>query len=182
MSKQASDLRNEVYVQLMKQLRSNPTPRSECFGWELMNVLCHEAPPSGALSEFVRVFIRNASHDFAERCDDRRSEVWIKGVAKASMESVSNAQAKQGGFFQDIFGAFKCCVGVQRLPTARGSIMPDMGNQISILPGTSIQLTKVASSGGNKTTRRKSVIVNEDDDLVLIKDETDSNPSSALGP
>jgi len=47
----------EVYLQLMKQLIMNPSPRSVQSGWRLLNRLCQQSPPKDELAEFVRSFI-----------------------------------------------------------------------------------------------------------------------------
>lgn len=52
-------MRDEVYVQVMKQLTRNASSRSLHLGWQLLNRLCQQAHPSGELAEFVRAFIQN---------------------------------------------------------------------------------------------------------------------------
>lgn len=52
-------LRDEIYVQLLKQLDKNPSAASARRGWELLRRLCQESPPIGELAEFVRHFLRS---------------------------------------------------------------------------------------------------------------------------
>merc|ERR1719326_1661354 len=54
-----NDIRDEVYLQVMKQLTNNPSPRSSLMGWQLMLLLCQAAPPSDELIEFIRYFLTN---------------------------------------------------------------------------------------------------------------------------
>eukprot|EP00397_Hematodinium_sp_SG-2012_P000534 GEMP01000535.1.p1 GENE.GEMP01000535.1~~GEMP01000535.1.p1 ORF type:complete len:1693 (+),score=408.54 GEMP01000535.1:315-5393(+) len=51
-------LRDEIYVQVMKQLTNNPMRPSEILGWTMLWLLCQEAAPSGELVEFVRAFMK----------------------------------------------------------------------------------------------------------------------------
>eukprot|EP00928_Gymnodinium_smaydae_P032984 TRINITY_DN2374_c0_g3_i1.p1 TRINITY_DN2374_c0_g3~~TRINITY_DN2374_c0_g3_i1.p1 ORF type:complete len:2326 (-),score=592.20 TRINITY_DN2374_c0_g3_i1:118-7041(-) len=48
--------RDEIFVQVMKQLRNNPNESSLQLGWELLRDLRAEYPPSPPLIEFLRVF------------------------------------------------------------------------------------------------------------------------------
>jgi len=57
LAKEADQLRDEVYMQVLKQLIKNPNPRSVGLGWELLYNLCQEAPASEGVIEFVRTFI-----------------------------------------------------------------------------------------------------------------------------
>jgi len=41
-AKQDADLRNEVYLQVLKQLRRNPSRRGELLGWKLLLLLCQQ--------------------------------------------------------------------------------------------------------------------------------------------
>lgn len=59
-SMSCDDRRNEVYVQVLKQLSRNPSPRAMELGWCLLLRLCQEAPPEGVLAEFVRAFINKS--------------------------------------------------------------------------------------------------------------------------
>lgn len=50
-------LRDEAYVQIMKQLTNNPNPESEQRGWMLLCLLCQAIPPSDGCVNFVLHFI-----------------------------------------------------------------------------------------------------------------------------
>jgi len=53
-------LRDEVYVQVLKQLIDNPSSLSLQRGWELLQVLCQETPPKSELAAFVHAFVKQA--------------------------------------------------------------------------------------------------------------------------
>lgn len=52
------NLRDEVFLQVVKQLIQNPSLRSEVFGWELLSTMCKVAAPSDQLFEFVLEFLK----------------------------------------------------------------------------------------------------------------------------
>lgn len=63
-----TDLRTEIYCQLMKQLSSNPDPASEKKGWLLLMICLCAFPPGPSLEYHVQVFIReHASHKSTAR-------------------------------------------------------------------------------------------------------------------
>jgi Rho GTPase-activating protein 39 len=51
-------LRTEMYVQVMKQLSSNPTSASTDKGWEMMVLLLSSFPPPPPIENHVLTFIR----------------------------------------------------------------------------------------------------------------------------
>jgi len=52
--------RDEIYVQVMKQLTGNTSPSSLKPGWELLRALCEGAPPGENIVEFVHGFVLGA--------------------------------------------------------------------------------------------------------------------------
>eukprot|EP00397_Hematodinium_sp_SG-2012_P000398 GEMP01000398.1.p1 GENE.GEMP01000398.1~~GEMP01000398.1.p1 ORF type:complete len:1716 (+),score=392.76 GEMP01000398.1:66-5213(+) len=60
LAKSHAELRDEIYVQVMKQLTDNPSLRAELLGWKLLLMLCQQIAPSAHLLEFVRAFLRKA--------------------------------------------------------------------------------------------------------------------------
>ncbi|ORZ21219.1 hypothetical protein BCR42DRAFT_407104, partial [Absidia repens] len=54
-------IRDEIYVQLCKQLNHNPSPTSTQKGWELLVVLCSTFPPSKDLAQCIIQFVEGHS-------------------------------------------------------------------------------------------------------------------------
>ena len=54
--------RCELYVQLMKQLTSNPNPSSERRGWDMMAMCVACFPPPPSLENILAVFLKNKVH------------------------------------------------------------------------------------------------------------------------
>ncbi|CAO3587871.1 unnamed protein product [Absidia cylindrospora] len=54
-------IRDEIYVQLCKQLNHNPSPTSTQKGWELLVVLCSTFPPSKDLAPCIIQFVEDHS-------------------------------------------------------------------------------------------------------------------------
>lgn len=51
------ELRDEVYVQICKQLSFNPSISSVRKGWEIMSVICQVYPPSKNFEQYLKSFI-----------------------------------------------------------------------------------------------------------------------------
>lgn len=69
LSKRNALLVDEIFIQLMRQLRENPSRRSEGLGWELLARVCKVAPPSAALMPALVSFLGAAGNaDEAQRC------------------------------------------------------------------------------------------------------------------
>merc|ERR1719461_1621703 len=60
------DLRDEVYLQVMKQLNGNPSARSEKAGWELFRALVSKVLPTRRLRDFVQTFLVNYATNTGE--------------------------------------------------------------------------------------------------------------------
>merc|ERR1719396_197241 len=54
-------IRDEIYVQAMKQLQQNPSDNSIIRGWQLLHFLCLAAPPSPSLLDFVMAFAHSGT-------------------------------------------------------------------------------------------------------------------------
>eukprot|EP00929_Paragymnodinium_shiwhaense_P013635 TRINITY_DN121480_c0_g1_i1.p1 TRINITY_DN121480_c0_g1~~TRINITY_DN121480_c0_g1_i1.p1 ORF type:complete len:1589 (+),score=477.23 TRINITY_DN121480_c0_g1_i1:91-4857(+) len=52
-------LRDEAFLQVLKQLTGNPSSRSRRLGWELLQRLCSQLRPSGEMTEFMRAWLQN---------------------------------------------------------------------------------------------------------------------------
>jgi hypothetical protein len=55
------ELRDEIYVQVMKQLHHNPSLRSTALGWELLVSLCKSMLPSDRLLPYLTSFLEQCS-------------------------------------------------------------------------------------------------------------------------
>jgi len=55
------ELRDEIYIQVMKQLIHNPSLRSIALGWELLILLCQSMLPSDQLFAFFQKFLQEHS-------------------------------------------------------------------------------------------------------------------------
>ena len=60
------ELRAEIYFQLMKQLRSNPSADSQRRYWELMALALMSFPPGSGCDDYVHVFLKSHA-DGAQR-------------------------------------------------------------------------------------------------------------------
>jgi hypothetical protein len=54
-----ADLRDEIFLQLMKQLRDNPSPASMERGWGLLHLCLLTFPPSDDAENYVEHFLRS---------------------------------------------------------------------------------------------------------------------------
>ena len=56
-------LRDELYVQLMKQLTDNPSKQSRDAGWRMLERMLECFPPSEPLENFLEAFLRKSQHE-----------------------------------------------------------------------------------------------------------------------
>lgn len=79
---QEPDLRDEIYIQIIKQTSNNPNPSSTEKGWKMMNMCLHCFPPSSEFENYLEIFFRNKNE---ERFSDFRKAlhqiVWSGSVA-----------------------------------------------------------------------------------------------------
>mmetsp|Transcript_37392 Transcript_37392/g.110381 ORF Transcript_37392/g.110381 Transcript_37392/m.110381 type:complete len:1168 (-) Transcript_37392:781-4284(-) len=65
------ELKNELFMQLLKQTRGNPSAASTLKAWELFHVVASTMPPSkefvGLISEYVHMVVQNEAGDPAVR-------------------------------------------------------------------------------------------------------------------
>jgi hypothetical protein len=55
-------LRDEIYMQIIKQIRDNPNPDSTAKGWKLMALALTTFPPGSDFENFLEVFLRKYSN------------------------------------------------------------------------------------------------------------------------
>lgn len=78
--------KDEVYVQVLKQLSHNPSRRSQRLGWELLRDLCNNAPPRPLLAEFLRAFVLRMAPDLLA---DKTCKEWAGAVTDAVFSSLN---------------------------------------------------------------------------------------------
>jgi hypothetical protein len=103
-------LRDEIYFQVLKQLKGNPSAISLQLGWELLNHLCCTTPPSPALAEFIRVFTKEQQEalQMNDECESWAEEETDK-VLKALKGNVAWKQV--GDFWESVFWCVDAMTG-----------------------------------------------------------------------
>eukprot|EP00929_Paragymnodinium_shiwhaense_P097922 TRINITY_DN5948_c1_g3_i1.p1 TRINITY_DN5948_c1_g3~~TRINITY_DN5948_c1_g3_i1.p1 ORF type:complete len:429 (+),score=87.97 TRINITY_DN5948_c1_g3_i1:241-1527(+) len=105
----ASDVvyREEIYVQLMKQLTGNASKRSVELGWELMWRLCEQAPPAEGteLFAYVRAFVSEALPrlDSAGPWSSRQSPDAASVHARACLSALDRTRRRAKGSWMQSF-------------------------------------------------------------------------------
>lgn len=89
-------LRAEVYLQVLKQLVKNPSPRSEKLGYELLHSLCLQSPPTGEVAEFVRNFLRAQKGSDFEDAEFDMNAMQRQGMAKACLTVLDTGDVAPG--------------------------------------------------------------------------------------
>lgn len=81
------ELKDELYMQLLKQTRGNPSPPSQLKAWELFHLVTASMPPSKDFLGLVSEYIHAVAHDEGEAPGVRAlaSKTWncLKRSAKA---------------------------------------------------------------------------------------------------
>merc|ERR1712125_225224 len=92
LAKRSEELRDEVYLQVMKQLTENPSVDRAASGWVLLEHLCSTALPSEKLSEFVRGFLEKMLA--SPRDDDEEPEQKPKRTRVCSVTAETEMRTK----------------------------------------------------------------------------------------
>jgi len=71
LAKRMPALRDEIYLQVVKQLTKNPSAESALKGWQLLHSLCGCAVPSAEMAEFVKAFLLRAAGEVEAGGEDR---------------------------------------------------------------------------------------------------------------
>ncbi|RKP10231.1 Rho GTPase activation protein [Thamnocephalis sphaerospora] len=107
---QQSELRDEIYVQLCKQVTNNPSRASVFKGWELMSVLAVTFPSSKNFEDYLKNFIQQHYHE-TDRVDILARHCYKKLMRTASAGPRGKAptfgeieHAKAAAFNPSVFG------------------------------------------------------------------------------
>lgn len=84
-AKKSRSLSDETFVQVLKQLRENPSPKSMLEGWKLLLLLCQQVCPTAELEEFLRAFLLKAIQG---------DNVEVKTMAKQSILDLNTLTSK----------------------------------------------------------------------------------------
>lgn len=76
---QSLALTDETFLQIMKQLRGNPSIESTTKGWKLLTNLLGEASPSDELCQYLRAFIEMTLEDEDDYLDDNEDDLHSMG-------------------------------------------------------------------------------------------------------
>jgi len=73
------DIKDEVFLQILKQLIDNPSTRSVGYGWQLLVTICKSVSPSDQLYEYFMAFLRSMQ---------QRKETLINRSAKRCIDAL----------------------------------------------------------------------------------------------
>ena len=77
---QQPDLRDEIYIQIIKQVTNNPNPSSTEKGWKMMKMCLDCFPPSREFENYLEIYFRNRDPDSPYR-KALHQIVWSGNVA-----------------------------------------------------------------------------------------------------
>ncbi|CAD7950733.1 unnamed protein product [Amoebophrya sp. A25] len=94
------EIRNEVFLQSIKQVRGNPNARSELLGWKLLHLLSQQAAPKADLIEFVVCFLKQGIE--LNRRNTKRLE--IADIARDCFRALEQNLEEMDQKEQDLLG------------------------------------------------------------------------------
>ncbi|KAI9275328.1 Rho GTPase activation protein [Sporodiniella umbellata] len=120
-------MRDEIYVQICRQLNNNPTSASRKKGWEILCVVCVTFPPSKDLESYLFDFV-NAYHSteredlniFSRYVADKLTRICLKG-ARGKVLSVNEIErAMEAPFKPSVFGeSLDTVLSLEKDPTLK---------------------------------------------------------------
>ncbi|KAI9493892.1 hypothetical protein BDB00DRAFT_821151 [Zychaea mexicana] len=104
-------MRDEIYVQVCKQLHNNPTNKSIKKGWEILCVISVTFPPSKNLESYLTDFVEQSQHTSTNQVDvmseyvsTRLKRICARGAKGKVLTAAEIERAKEAPFKPSIFG------------------------------------------------------------------------------
>ena len=172
-------LRDEIYIQLMKQITKNPSNESKFRGWKLLEICLKSFPPSDDLENFLDYFCRKNSRIRLTKLIYSRIYVGAEESTSSAKTDVEGAEEVNGvrnvRTNETIHGAV-----TRRLSTA-GLLWKDK-KKIKKKKKNAYQTTKSNKWNNNYSTLNTEKEVTED--VLLCKKRNDrvrDQPKKRLG-
>eukprot|EP00929_Paragymnodinium_shiwhaense_P109964 TRINITY_DN7660_c0_g2_i1.p1 TRINITY_DN7660_c0_g2~~TRINITY_DN7660_c0_g2_i1.p1 ORF type:complete len:1902 (+),score=434.36 TRINITY_DN7660_c0_g2_i1:127-5832(+) len=135
-------LRDEVYLQMLKQVTCNPSARSAQTGWRLLELLCLSAAPSSqSVAAYVRLFLRlttligpptvelAATTSVADMLNDQAGSDHARDCFLSSpLTGALIADAGSEASSQDVCAAIRACYAAAKAGQSRGSTASAVAN------------------------------------------------------
>ena len=87
MAMRHSEVKDELYMQLLKQLRGNPDAASRLQLWQLFHLLAATTPPSKTFGTLLSDFVREAADNDEENGEVKFRAVLVSKILKRSLRS-----------------------------------------------------------------------------------------------
>lgn len=104
-------MRDEIYVQLCKQLHNNPNPSSIHKGWELLCIVSVTFPPSKDLENYLMRFVEQQHNSIdvkvsviSQHVSNKLVKIGKRGAKGKVLTAAEIARAKEAPFKPSVFG------------------------------------------------------------------------------
>jgi hypothetical protein len=104
-------MRDEIYVQVCKQLQDNPNGESIRKGWEILCILTVTFPPSKNLESYLTEFVNQNHHlqenhvdVFSHHVSNKLKRICVRGAKGKVLTSAEIKRAKEAPFKPSVFG------------------------------------------------------------------------------
>lgn len=85
------ELRDELYLQLVRQTRANPLAHSRARAWELLTIVASVMPPSKDLTPLVSEFVHAVVRDGAEEACGTPADAAVAAAAEATWAALKRS-------------------------------------------------------------------------------------------